>query len=212
PALTVAALIGLFVASLAIYPRLGVAFFPRVDASQFTINAKAPTGTRIEMTDQYAARVENLIRSIVDSKDLKMIVSNIGVVPAFAALYTTNWGPYPATIQPALNEPHRVSTFEYMDRVREALGQQHPEVRAFFSSGSMVDAILNSGMPAPIDVQISSSNLETIYGIAQTMASRFRELPGVGEVYMPQDMNYPALQLNVDRVHASELGLSQKDV
>ena len=212
PGLTVAALIGLFLASLAIYPLLGLAFFPRTDAGQFTINLKAPTGTRIEMTDQYVAKVEDLIKHTVSAHDLKMVVSNIGVVPDFSALYTTNSGPYTATVQVALNDDHLVSSFDYIDRVRLGLAKQYPEIRTFFSSGSMVDAILNSGMPAPIDLQVSSSNLPLIYGIAQNLASQIRQLPGVGEVYIPQDMNYPGLRLNVDRVHAGELGLSQKDV
>jgi hydrophobic/amphiphilic exporter-1 (mainly G- bacteria), HAE1 family len=212
PGLTVAALSGLFLASLAIYPLLGLAFFPRTDAGQFTINLKAPTGTRIEMTDQYVAKVEDLIKQTIDSHDLKMVVSNIGVVPDFSALYTTNSGPYTATVQVALNDDHRVSSFDYIDRVRQGLAKQYPEIRTFFSSGSMVDAILNSGMPAPIDLQVSSSDLPLIYGIAQNLASKIRRLPGVGEVYIPQDMNYPGLRLNVDRVHAGELGLSQKDV
>ena len=76
----------------------------------------------------------------------------------------------------------------------------------------MVDAILNMGMPAPIDVQVSSADLEQSYGIAEDLARQIRGLPGVGQVYIPQDMNYPALRLDVDRVHAGELGLSQKDV
>ena len=76
----------------------------------------------------------------------------------------------------------------------------------------MVDAILNMGMPAPIDVQVSRPDLDQIYGVAQDLASRIRQVPGVGEIYIPQDMNYPALRLDVDRVHASELGLTQKDV
>jgi hydrophobic/amphiphilic exporter-1 (mainly G- bacteria), HAE1 family len=212
PLLTVVALTGLFLGSFAIYPILGIAFFPRTDAGQFTINAKVPTGTRIELTDQYIAKTEDLIRHTVDPHDLKMIVSNIGVVPDFSALYTTNSGPYTATVQVALNEPHRLSSFEYMDRVRTAMAARYPEIRSFFSTGSMVDAILNQGAPAPIDVQLSSSNLPLINATAQNLAQRIRALPGVGEVYIPQDMNYPALQLNVDRIHAGELGLSQKDV
>jgi multidrug efflux pump subunit AcrB len=212
PGLTVALLSGLFLASLAIYPLLGLAFFPKTDAGQFTINLKVPTGTRIEMTEQYIAKVEDLIRHTVEQKDLKRIVSNIGVVPDFSSLYTTNSGPYTATVQVALNEPHRLSSFEYMDRVQKAMGNQFPDIRTFFSSGSMVDAILNMGMPAPIDVQVSSPDLDQIYGIAQNLAARFREVHGAGQVFIPQDMNYPALRLDVDRVHAGELGLTQKDV
>jgi len=212
PGLTVAALAVLFFASFAIYPLLGLAFFPRTDAGQFTINAKLPTGTRIEITNDYVAKVEAMIRHIVSPEDLKIIVSNIGVVPDFSALYTTNAGPYTATIQVQLNEKHKTSSFDYMDRVQKELARQHPEIRTFFSSGSMVDAVLNMGMPAPIDIQLASSNLPLSYSVAKGLAARIRQLPGVGQVYIPQDMNYPGLQLNVDRIHAGELGLSQKDI
>jgi HAE1 family hydrophobic/amphiphilic exporter-1 len=212
PGITVVALSGVFLASLAIYPLLGLALFPKTDAGQFTINLKVPTGTRIELTDQYVAQVEDLIRHTVEPKDLKLIVSNIGVVPDFSALYTTNAGAYTATVQVQLSEPHRLSSFDYMDRVQTGMAKQFPNIRTFFSSGSMVDAILNAGMPAPIDVQVSSPNLTDIYGIAQNLATKIRQTPGVGQVYIPQDMNYPTFRLDVDRVHAGELGLTQKDV
>ena len=212
PGVTVLVLSGVFLASLAIYPLLGLAFFPKTDAGQFTINVKVPTGTRIEVANDYVARVEDLIRHQVEPKDLKRIVSNIGVVPDFSALYTTNSGPYMATVQVALNANHSLSSFAYMDRVQKAMANQFPDIRTFFSSGSMVDAILNTGMPAPIDVQVSSPELPQIYGIAQNLASRFRDVKGVGQIYIPQDMDYPALRLDVDRVHAGEMGLTQKDV
>jgi multidrug efflux pump subunit AcrB len=141
-----------------------------------------------------------------------MVVSNIGVVPDFSALYTSNAGSYTATIQVALQDDHQTSSFEYMDRVRDAIHKSYPELRTFFSSGSMQDAILNSGMPAPIDVQVSGRNLTMDFGVARDLATKFRGLRGVGEVYVPQDMNYPALRLNVDRVHAAELGLSPREV
>jgi multidrug efflux pump subunit AcrB len=99
-----------------------------------------------------------------------------------------------------------------MDRVQRAMADQFPEIRTFVSSGSMVDAILNSGRQAPIDVQVSGRSLHQIYGVAQDLASQIRSLPGVGEVYIPQDLNYPGLRLDVDRVHAGELGLTQKEV
>ena len=212
PGFTVAALSAAFMVSLAIYPLVGLAFFPQTDAGQFTINMKVPTGTRIEVTEQYVAQVEQLIHQIVPGKDLKMVVSNVGVVPDFSALYTTNAGPYTATVQVQLHEHHSVSSFQYMDRVQRELTQQFPQIRAFFSSGSMVDAVLNMGMPAPIDIQVSSPNMHENYKVAQELADKIRGLSGVGEVYIPQDMNYPALRLDVDRVHAAELGLTQKDV
>jgi len=212
PGITVAALSGVFLLSVAIYPLLGLAFFPQTDAGQFTINLKVPTGTRLEVTEQYVAKVEDLIRHEINPKDLKMVVSNLGVVPDFSALYTTNAGPYTATIQVALQDDHSKSSFWYMDQVQNEMARQFPDIRPFFSSGSMVDAVLNMGMPTPIDVQVSSPHLGQNYAVAQSLANQIRNLPGVGEVYIPQDLNYPALRLDVDRVHAAELGLTQKDI
>jgi multidrug efflux pump subunit AcrB len=212
PALTLGLLLGVFVASLGIYPLLGLAFFPQTDAGQFTVNLKAPTGTRLEVTNEYVSRIEDLIRHTVAPKELRTIVSNIGVVNDFSALYTANSGQYTATIQVQLTDDHPTDTLVYMDRVREALAAKFPEVRTFFQSGSMVDAVLNSGAPAPIDVQVSSRDLPRTYAVAQDLSRRIRALPGVGQVYVPQDMNYPALRLNIDRIHAAELGLGEKEV
>jgi multidrug efflux pump subunit AcrB len=212
PALTLALLLGIFVASLCIYPLLGLAFFPQTDAGQFTVNVKVPTGTRIEVTNDYVAKIEDLIRHVVDPKDLKLVLSNIGVVNDISALYTTNAGMYTATIQVALNEGHVVSSFDYMDRVKAELAAKFPDVRTFFQSGSLQDAILNQGQPAPIDVQVNTRDLNLTYATAQDLAERIRQLPGVGQIYIPQDMNYPSIRMDIDRVHAGELGLSQKDV
>ena len=212
PALTVAALMGVFVLSLGLYPLLGVSFFPRTDAGQFTINLKAPTGTRIEMTNDYVAKIEDLIKHIVAPRDFHMVVSNIGVVNDFSSLYTTNSGSYTATIQTQLTDDHTTGSYVYMERVQHAIAERFPELRTFVQSGSMVDAVLNTGMPAPIDVQVTSPDLHEDYSLAQELARRITPLDGVGEVYIPQDMNYPGVRMEVDRVHASELGLTQKDV
>ena len=212
PAVTVGALLVLFVASLGLYPLLGLAFFPQTDAGQFTITLKVPTGARIEVAEQYVAKVEDLVKRLVPPADFRMIVSNIGIVPDFSALYTNNSGPYTATIQVELNESHKTSSFAYMDRVRREIASNYPNLRTFFTSGSMVDAILNTGLQAPIDLQVSSRDLGRTYSVAQDLAARIRKMSGVGEVYIPQDMNYPAVRLNVDRVHAAELGLSPKEV
>lgn len=212
PLLTVVVLMLVFLASLAIYPFLGLAFFPRTDAGQFTINLKAPTGTRIEATEQYVGQIEDLVRKTVAPSDYEMVVSNVGIVPDFSALYNNNAGEYTATIQVALKTDHKVSSFDYMDRVRSRIKQEYPDLRTFFSTGSMVDAILNMGMPAPIDLQVSGTDITQIDGVAKQIAEQVRTMKGVGETYIPQDINYPALRLNVDRVHAAELGLDPQAI
>ncbi|MHB8499395.1 MAG: efflux RND transporter permease subunit [Candidatus Acidiferrales bacterium] len=212
PRAVVVGVLGVFLLSLALFPLLGVAFFPRTDAGQFVINVKAPSGSRIEVTNQEVSRLEDIIRKTIDPKDLKLIVSNIGVIPGFSSIYTSNAGPHTATVQVALNEGHHLSSFAYMDMVRSKIQQEMPELTTYFQSGGMVDAVLNQGLPAPIDLQVSGSDMAADYSLAAQLASKIRKIPDVSDVYIPQDLDYPSLQLNIDRLRASELGLSQKEV
>jgi len=212
PWLVVGGTLAVFLLSLLILPLLGVAFFPRSDAGQFAISLKAPSGTRIEETDKLVAKVEDLVRQVVKREDLKLIVSNIGVIPGFSSIYTSNSGPHTATIQVALTEGHRIGSYEYMDRVRDRLASDLPQVSAFIQAGGLQDAVLNQGLPAPIDLQVSGQDLKSTYHVATDLARRIRNLRGVSDVYIPQDIDYPALRLQVDRVHAGELGLNQREV
>jgi multidrug efflux pump subunit AcrB len=115
-------------------------------------------------------------------------------------------------VQVSLKEGHKIGSYEYMRRVRQKLRDEVPEVSAYFQSGGLVDSVLNMGMPAPIDIQISGSSLRRSYATAAQIASQVRTLPGVSDVLIPQDIDYPALQLNIDREKASLVGLSQKEV
>ena len=195
-----------------LYPFIGVSFFPRTDAGQFVINVKAPTGTRIELTEDYVKRVEDIVHQVVPPKELETIVSNIGLTPDLSSLFTPNAGMHTAFVQVGLKEDHKASSFAYMDEVRARIASQIPDLRTYFQSGGLVDAVLNQGAPAPIDVQVSGTDLDSDGRIAQDLARQFRAIPGISDVYVPQDMDYPALQINVNRARASELGLSPQEV
>jgi len=212
PAATLIGLAGISLLCLGLYPFLGVSFFPRTDPGQFVINLKAPSGTRIELTEDYVRQVEDIIRQVVPAKELQIIVSNIGITTDFSAIYTSNSAPHTAFVQVSLKEDHKVGSYEYMRRVRERLSQNLPQLSAYFQSGGLVDAVINLGLPAPIDIQVSGNNLNKVYATATSIASPVRELKDVNDVLIPQDIDYPALELDVDREKASLLGLSQKEV
>jgi hydrophobic/amphiphilic exporter-1 (mainly G- bacteria), HAE1 family len=212
PRLVVMGFVAVFVLSFALYPLIGIAFYPQTDQGQFVINVKAPSGTRIEVTNKYVEQVEDIVRQVVRPADLHTIVSNIGVMPDFSALFTPNSAMHTAFVQVGLKEKHKVSSFTYMDEVRKRLSEELPELRTYFQSGGLIDAVLNQGVPAPIDVQVSGMNLGMVNQIALEMTKRIKALPDIADVYTPQDMDYPGLQLNVKRDRASELGLSPKEV
>ena len=198
--------------SLALYPFIGEAYFPRTDPSQFVINVKAATGTRLELSDQLVQQVEQIVRETVPTNDLKIIVSNIGVQPGFSSIYTPNSGPHTAFVQVGLNAGHQLSSFQYMDLVRARLKKELPQVTAYFQTGGLVDAILNLGMPAPLDIQVTGKDLQAAHKIATDIARKVSALPEVSDVLVPQDVDYPALQLDIDRLHTAQLGLNEKEV
>ncbi len=193
-------------------PVLNVSFFPRTDAGQFVVNLKAPLGTRLEVTTQDVESVEQIIRQTVRPEDLKVIVSNVGIAPGFSSIYSSNATTHNAFVQVGLTEGHRVSSFEYMRRLRARLDSDLPQLSSYVQSGGLVDSVLTSGAPAPIDVQVGGSNIADDYQAASEIARRASRLPEVGDVYIPEDVDYPALHLSIDRERAAQLGLKADEV
>ncbi len=213
PGLTAAVIVGAVALVLfGMGPFLGRSYFPRTDPGQFVINIKAPSGTRIELSNQYIAQVEDEIRKIIPPSELGMIVSNIGITPDLSAIYTTNSAMDTAFVQVSLKEDHKVGSYAYMEQVRRKLASDMPELTTYFQAGGLVDSVINQGLPAPIDIQVSGNDLDQAFAIAQKIAVQLKPLKSVSDVLIPQDLKYPGLQLNIDRERASLIGLSPKGV
>lgn len=212
PASVLTAILGVGLLLLGLFPALGFSYFPRTDPGQFVINLKAPSGTEVYGTEALVKRVESVVRDVVKPRDLGLIVSNIGSTPGFSSIYTSNSAPHTAFVQVGLTEGHRIGSYEYMDRVRARLKHDVPEVTTYFQSGGLVDAVLNQGLPTPIDIQIGAASLQQAYKAASDIAAQVRNVAGVSDVLIPQDIDDPALQIKVNRTRAAELGLSQKEI
>ena len=201
-----------FAVSLSLYAFLGFSYFPQTDAGQFVINIKAPSGTKLDVTEKDFAQAEQIIRQAIGPTDLGMIVDNIGVDNGFSAIYTPNAAMHTGFIQVGLTPDHRIGSYTYIRKIKHALAQQMPELSSYFSTGSLVDAVVNMGAPAPIDIQISGANFTQDNDVAQKIAGQLRRSPTIADVFIPQDLDYPSLRVNVDRLHAAKLGLSEKEV
>jgi multidrug efflux pump subunit AcrB len=203
---------GVVLLLLVTVPFISRAYFPRTDPGQFIIDVRMPSGTRLEVSNDYIAKVEDIIRSVVPPKDLGMIVSNIGVYPDLSAIYTTNASMDTAFVQTSLKEDHSVGSYEYMHRVQQKLSREMPELSTYFQAGGLVDSVINQGLPAPIDIQIKSQDMDGSYALATQLAAKIKAMPNVSSVFIPQSIDYPGLALNIDRERASLIGLSAKDV
>ena len=201
-----------FAVSLMVFPLLGLSFFPRTDAGQFVINLKAPSGTRLAVTDNEVAKVENLIRQVVSPEDLGMTVSNIGSTPDFSAIYTTNSAMHTAFVQVSLKEDHKVGSYEYMRRVKQKIATRPPGADGLFPVGRPGGRGIEHGHAGADRRSGCGQQHGRSYDLALKLAGQIRSIPGVADVFIPQDIDYPALQLDVDRMRASEMGLDQREV
>ena len=193
-------------------PRPGL--LPRRGRRPVPLHVRAPAGTRIEETERIFGQVEDAIREIVPDSQRAMILDNMGLTQSFTIMaYVDNGTVSDADgeILVALKPEHR-PTADYVARLRQELPRRFPQCTFFFEPADITSQILNFGLPAPIDVQVVGVNREGNLAVAQKLRQEMAKVPGVADVHLHQITDRPDLHLNVDRVLASQLGLTQQDV
>ena len=216
---------GLFVASGFGSLFLGSELFPPVDAGQFTVLMRAPLGTKLEKTEEIVAEVEQAIMNEIGlppslvlegedeaESDLKLVISNIGVLYDWPAAYTPNTGPMDAFLLVQLKDGRTKSSQEWARVLRDRLPKQFPHVDFAFDTGGMLTSALNFGLPSPIDIQVQGSQLPVLHEIAGVIADEARQVEGAVDVRIAQPLKYPAIQIEVDRTRAAYVGLTQEEV
>lgn len=193
---------------------LGRDFFPNVDAGQFRLHLRGPAGLRIEETARLVDQVDQEIRRQVPKKEINTVLDNIGLPYSGINLSYSNSGTIgtsDAEILVSLKPGHS-ATANYVHALREELPRKFPGVEFFFQPADIVSQILNFGQPAPIDIQLSGQNSAQNYFLAEQISNRVRHIPGAVDVHVQQLMTNPTLHLDVDRVRAQQVGLTQRDV
>ncbi len=209
--LTVAGL--LVVISLALVFVIGMDFFPAVDTGLMKLHFRAPAGTRIETTEELVDRVEDRIRRIIPAKEIDTINDMIGV-PIFynlAFVQTENIGGMDAEILISLKPGHRPTAY-YRKKLRQELPRAFIGSRFYFQSADIVTQVLNFGLTSPLDVQVEGMDFGKSYSYALKVRDAMRAIPGTEDVHINQVLDYPSLQVDVDRTRAAQLGMSERDV
>jgi multidrug efflux pump subunit AcrB len=199
---------------LLVTPWLGQDFFPAVDAGQFKLHLRAPTGTRIEETARLCDLVEQAIRSQVPPEEISSIIDNIGLPYSGINLSYSNSapvGPADADVLVSLSEKHH-PTAKYVHDLRMSLARQFPGVTFSFLPADIVSQILNFGLPAPIDLQIVGNNQAANHQFADALLEKLRSVDGIADLRIQQPFDQPKLHVWVDRTKAQEIGYTQRDV
>ncbi|MGC2450623.1 MAG: efflux RND transporter permease subunit [Candidatus Sulfotelmatobacter sp.] len=214
---------GLFVAcflvfcvlSLGLFSFLGQDFFPQVDAGLLKLHVRGRPGLRVEESARLCDEIESSLREQIPQGQLQTILDNIGLPNSgINQSYSSNGtiGTSDAEILIALDPEHHIPTADLTRHLREFLPRHFPGVEFFFQPADIVTQILNFGIPAPIDVQVVGTDLQTNYEIAQRIAGRMRHIPGTADVHVQQLMSLPTLHMDIERTRVTQVGLTARDV
>jgi multidrug efflux pump subunit AcrB len=210
----ISGVIAFVLASFALAPWLGENFFPSVDGGQILMHVRAQPGTRIEETARLCDEVEAAVRNVIPRAELGNIVDNIGLpISGISMAYnnTGTIGPEDADVLISLNENHR-PTATYVAELRRRLPRQFPGATFAFLPADITTQVVNFGLPAPIDLQVIGPNQENNYHYAQRLLRELRHVSGLVDLRIQQVYNYPAINVDVSRSLAQQVGLTQKEV
>ncbi len=204
----------LCVGSVCLLPFIGQDFFPAVDAGQFRLHVRAPAGTRIEETERLFGQVESAVRQTIPKSALDLTLDNIGLPVGgvnFAYSTTGSIGPSDGEILITLKEGAHGPTQDYIEALRQSLPRRFPQLTFFFQPADITSQILNFGLPAPIDIQVTGRDRGN-FAVAEQIAEKVRKVRGAADVHVHQVVDMPEMRVNVDRERAESFGLSQRDV
>jgi multidrug efflux pump subunit AcrB len=200
--------------SLAFIPFTGYEFFPNVDAGTFTLHVRAQSGMRVEeLETRVASEIEAAIKTTAPEGEVQRIVTNLGISPdPFATMNSKNSAEHEGFIQVKLVRDHSMPTDELVAELRRKLPHVVPGVDFLFQTGGITTAAINFGRIAPIDVQILDEDLEEAHDLGVRVKSEIERVRGIVDPLLNVRLDYPTLNLEVDRWKAAELGLTEEDV
>ena len=192
---------------------VGTDFFPISDVGLIKLHYRAPIGTRIEETEKLVLAVDNKIRELIPPEELNTINDISGVPNAYnlSTVPSDNLSSGDAEILVQLKSPHRPSV-DYIRKIRDELPKDFPGSQFYFQNADIVSQVLNFGQSAPIDVQIQAADFNQAQALAQKLLMAMRIIPGVVNSHIIELLNYPSLEVNVNRLRAAELGITQQQI
>ncbi|MBX9722932.1 MAG: efflux RND transporter permease subunit, partial [Candidatus Obscuribacterales bacterium] len=196
-------------------PFLKTEIFPTGNPKSFQMRLKAPTGTRIEVTEAITKKALDLISRTVGAKNVDVSICYVGTQPpnfGISNVYIWTSGPQEAILLVALKPHVKINMEELKESLRRKLNIALPEIAFAFEAGDIVTQIMNLGAPAPIQIDIMGSNLSKDLEYANKISAELKRIPELRDIGIVQPLEYPTVNIQVDRARAAQLGLTTTDI
>ncbi len=194
---------------------LGTDIFPTVDTGQFQLRLRAPTGTRVERTETIVLKALDTIKAEAGADNVAITLSFIGTQPAsypINTIYLWTSGPQEAVLLVALRPNSHVHLGEFKERLRKRLPEILPGTSISFEAGDIVSQIMNFGAPTPIQVDVNGPNLAANRAFAEKVMAEMQKVSPLRDLQFGQPLDYPTVDIKVDRERAGQLGVTVQDV
>jgi multidrug efflux pump subunit AcrB len=194
---------------------LGVDIFPQVSAGIFQLRLRAPIGTRVERTEAVALKALETIGREAGANNIDITLGFVGTQPASYPVNTIHlWtsGPHEAVLTIALRRGSGVRLEEFKERLRRKLPEEIPGVALSFEAGDLISKVMNFGAPTPVEVAVSGPNLNANRAFADKVMAEMKKIPILRDLQFDQALDYPTVDIKVDRKRAGQLGVTVEQV
>jgi len=194
---------------------LGTEIFPSADSGQIQVRLRAPTGTRIERTEIIAHQI---LDAIAEEAGPENVAASLGFVGAQPSSYPVNtiylWtsGPHEAVLLVALKPERTISTEALQESLRKKIADIAPGATLSFEAADLVNQVMSFGSPTPIEVAVTGANLAASRGYADKLRTEMGKIAALRDLQFGQALDYPVLQVQIDRERAGQLGVTVEDV
>ena len=195
--------------------RLGTDIFPTVETGQFQLRLRAPTGTRVERTEEITLKALDTIRSEAGPDQVAITLAFVGAQPPsypINSIYLWTSGPQEAVLLVALKPGSRIQVAELKERLRQKLPGILPGTTVSFEAGDIVSQILNFGSTTPVEVAINGPNLAANRAFAEKVKAEMQQIPALRDIQYGQPQDYPTVDIKVDRERAGQFGVTMQQI
>ena len=198
-----------------LFPRIGTEIFPETNAGLYRIRLRAPVGTRIEETERTVLHALDLIKRCAGPDQVEITSDFMGVQPSsypvnLIHLFTA--GPQEAVIQVSLKPTAGLRGEALREKLREEFRRELPGTEISFEPGDIIGQVMSFGSPTPVEVAVLGANLQQNYDYARTLRAGMAKLDFLRDTEFAQELNYPTLDIDIDRDRAGQFGLTMADV
>ncbi len=193
---------------------VGEDYFPQIDSGQMTLHVRAPSGTRLESTEERFVAIEKVVKQTIPGK-IELILDNVGL-PSINYNYAFGDGSFvgynDGQMLIQLKDVSRAPTAVYQRALRKSLRKAFPDTIFYFQPSDMITQILDFGTITAVDIQVTGRHQAQDLEAANKIVRKLRLVKGAVDVHLQQIVDAPEFFGTIDRQMASEIGINTQQI